>query len=87
MEKKCMNKYFIDVICNKVWSSFELLSEVNHQRKEEEKEKVLRVTFYHSVCGGKGLEEGLGFEGEWIQYGPFGGSQPTEWGLIYFPSS
>lgn len=47
-----MNKYFIDVICNKVWSSFELLSEVNHQRKEEEKEKILRVTFYHSVCVG-----------------------------------
>lgn len=37
-----MNKYFIDVICNKVWSSFELLTEVNHHTREEkdEKEKV-----------------------------------------------
>lgn len=36
-----MNKYFKDVICNKVRSSFELLSEVNPQRKEKEKETVL----------------------------------------------
>lgn len=55
-----MNKYFIDVTCDEVWSSFELLSEVNHQRKEEEKEKVLCVTFYHSVCGGRGWKRGWG---------------------------
>lgn len=49
MEKKFINSYFIDVTFNKVWSAFELLSEVNHHIREgkEEKEKVLNVTIYH----------------------------------------
>lgn len=32
MEMKFTNKNFIDVICNEVWSSSELLTEVNHWR-------------------------------------------------------
>lgn len=45
MQKKFTNKYFIDVICNKVQSSFELLTEANHHTREEkdEKEKIFLV--------------------------------------------
>lgn len=41
-----MSKYFIDVICNKVWSSFELLIEVNHHTRDrkDEKEKSLLLS-------------------------------------------
>lgn len=51
-----MNKHFLDIICNKAWSSFELLTEVTHHTRErkDEREKVLYVTITRLVGRGAG---------------------------------
>lgn len=51
-----MNKHFIYIICNKVWSSFELLIEVNHHTRErkDERKTVLYVTTTRLVGRGAG---------------------------------
>lgn len=56
-----MNKHFLNIICNKAWSSFELLTKVSHRTRERKDERGKRSSMLQSPGW---LGEGLGIEGK-----------------------
>lgn len=81
MEKKFMNKCFIDIICNQVWSLSCWLKGIIIPEKGRMRGKRSSTLLPPGWLG-----QGLGREGTWTQRAPFEDSQPTEWGLLCFPN-
>lgn len=75
MQTEFWNKYFIDVICNKFQSSFQLLTEVNYHTREENdaKEQVFLCYWLSPGWLGEGLE--------WRVRAGGGGSEPSKLSL------